>query len=134
MKIPSATTNPVVAAARAAALRRTREAREDQIERHSDGRMQHLQDGKLRWMSKTSFHGSGWVFSIHDVAIRAGRLRKFTHESVEATHRVFVMADGARWVYTFEAGEARALEAPALELQLDDATYVSGDRERANPR
>lgn len=91
-------------------------------------------DGKVRWMSRTSSHGSGWVFGIHDVALRGGRSVRVAHESLEATHRVFVMADGSRWVYRFQSGEDRRLKPALLEVQIDAGRYVTGDATRANPR
>jgi hypothetical protein len=119
-------TNPIVAAARASALGRAREAREDQIERTPDGR--------LLFASKTSFNGAGTRFTVYDVVQGAGRFRKVAHGSLGSSHRVFVMADGSRWVCAFVPGEERALDAVVLERQIDAGTYVAGDIKRANPR
>lgn len=85
-------------------------------------------------MSRTSFHGSGWVFSVYDVDESGGRIRRVALGSVAATHRIFVMADGSRWVYAFAKDELRTLMSALLELQIDAGRYVNGDATRANPR
>jgi len=85
-------------------------------------------DGGIRFRALAGLMG-GRRFALHDVDRSTGRIQKVALESAEATHRIFIQADGGRWTYAFTPGEGRGLAAPALERQLQAAKYstASGD-------
>ena len=89
----------------------------------------HRPDGTTRFLAKTGLMGGRW-FTIHDVDLTSGRIRKRALGASDATHRLFVQADKGRWTYAFEPGEGKGLGVSALESQLQDATYRMPDAVR----
>lgn len=88
----------------------------------SMAQLDHHPDGITRFLAQTGLMGGRW-FSLHDVDRSVGRIRKVPLCSPDATHRLFVQADKARWSYAFAPGEGRQLAIAALERQLQTATY-----------
>jgi hypothetical protein len=71
------------------------------------------------------FHaGDGIVYRVHDAYFSGGRHHRVPHQSARATSRAFIPERGARRLYRFRDGEARALTAELLELQLRNAEYL----------
>lgn len=84
--------------------------------------LEHRADGTTRFLAQAGLMGGRW-FSLHDVDLSSGRIRKRALGASDATHRLFVQADAGRWSYAFTPGEGRGLEIPALERQLQAAHY-----------
>jgi hypothetical protein len=76
----------------------------------------------------------GMRFRVHDLDLSGTKVRAVALESPEATHRIFLQADSARWSYAFRPDEDRTLDPFALERQLLNARYRMPDVRRGSPR